>query len=148
MTTFWLGICRRFTAISTAATTPKSPHPGHHVGFVSDFPMRGNAPPVGVGITRALLSAMVHLLEPPGDDLVGIEGLAVVLEKAAREVHPRFGAQESAELAGIVGLHEERAVRAPEGERGRCGVEGVDGREVEEVRRMTLGEELGHGVPD
>src|SRR5580658_2321740 len=80
MTMFWLGICSRLTAISIAATTPKSPQPGHQVGLVSDFPMSGRAAPVGVGRTRALLSAMVQLLQTPGHDLVGIEGFPVVLE--------------------------------------------------------------------
>src|SRR5271170_2428820 len=133
MTTFWLGIWRRFTAISTAAITPKSPHPGHQVGFVSDFPRRGSALPVGVGITRALLSAMVHLLQPPSDDLVRIEGFPVVLEQPAREVDSRLGPQEPAELSGEVRLHEEGAVGPRNRGRRGSGIEGIDRREVEQV---------------
>src|SRR5580658_610844 len=81
MTMFWLGICNRLTAISIAATTPKSPQPGHQVGLVSDLPMRGSGLPVGVGTTRALLSAMLHHFQSPSDDLVGIERFSVVLEQ-------------------------------------------------------------------
>src|SRR5215470_5318445 len=38
VTTLWFGICSSTSAFSTAASTPKSPHPGHQSG--STFPLK------------------------------------------------------------------------------------------------------------
>src|ERR1700746_2009725 len=37
VTTLWLGICSSTSAFSTAARTPKSPHPGHQSGSTLPF---------------------------------------------------------------------------------------------------------------
>src|SRR5215831_5519880 len=37
VTTLWLGICNSTRAFSTAASTPKSPHPGHQSGSTLPF---------------------------------------------------------------------------------------------------------------
>src|SRR5215468_1522578 len=37
VTTLWLGICNSTSAFSTAASTPKSPHPGHQSGSTLPF---------------------------------------------------------------------------------------------------------------
>src|ERR1700732_166214 len=58
--TRWLGICSSTSAFCTAASTPKSPQPGHQSG--STLPLR-SAITIGLGAVILIVAIVLFLLD-------------------------------------------------------------------------------------
>src|SRR5215469_13373667 len=58
VTTLWFGICNSTRAFSTAASTPKSPHPGHQSG--STLPFRSAIVTFHWGTRAVAMSFYLH----------------------------------------------------------------------------------------
>src|SRR6266566_3105086 len=124
--TSWFGICSSTRAFCTAASTPKSPHPGHQSGSILPFKS---------AITSCLVTAkpVAIFLFSSNHDLVGRnrkfglpsqlflhclhnvvrhERFSIVLADVPVRRVAGFAAQVAGELAAVVVLHYDRVPRA------------------------------------
>src|SRR6267142_4634594 len=122
VTTLWFGICNSTKAFWTAASTPKSPHPGHQSG--STLPFRSaiaaclvSARTVAIVLFSSNQDFMcgngksgraAQLLLYRFHNMVRHERLPVVFSDVSVRHITSFAAQVAGELAAVVVLHDDR----------------------------------------
>src|SRR5258708_1984505 len=129
VTTLWFGMRSSTRAFWTAASTPKSPHPGHQSGSTLPF----ISAMVNCWLARCVLVAicvfssdhnLVHgngEFYVPGElllhclhDVMGHERLAVILADVPVRHEARFAAQVARKLPAVIVLHDDGVPRVPQ----------------------------------
>src|SRR5580692_12224346 len=121
VTTLWFGICNSTRAFWTAASTPKSPHPGHQSG--STLPFKSAiatwlvaARAVAIFCSPSNQDFMCRYREPGlaaqlfshrFDNVVGHERFPIVFSDISVGHEAGFAAQVAGELAAVVILHDD-----------------------------------------
>src|SRR6266851_3238309 len=126
VTTLWFGMRSSTRAFWTAASTPKSPHPGHQSGSTLPFiPAMVNCWLARCVLVAICVSSSDHNLvhgngefNLPGelllhclDNVVRHEGFAIVLANVAVGYEAGFAAQVARKLAAVVVLHDDGVPR-------------------------------------
>src|SRR5215469_14567527 len=125
VTTLWFAICSSTSAFSTAASTPKSPHPGHQSG--STLPFKSAIVTchwfaIAVAMVRRLLNknfvlgyrhvgSATQLFPDCVDNVVGHEWLAIVLSDVAIRYETGLASQIARELPAVVVFNDDRVFR-------------------------------------
>src|SRR6266851_3053549 len=129
VTTLWFGMHSSTRAFWTAASTPKSPHPGHQSGSTLPF----ISAMVNCWLARCVLVAICvfssdhNLVHGNGEfylpselllhclhDMVRHEGFAVILADVPVRHEAGFTAQVARKLAAVVVLHDDGVARVPQ----------------------------------
>src|SRR5260370_5583793 len=126
VTTLWFGMCNSTRAFCTAASTPKSPQPGHQSGSTLPF-KSAIARCLGISNAVAMSSSSSNHdfvrgnreLGIPGqlflhrfDNVMRHEWLPIVLADVPVRHEAGFTAQVAGKLAAVVVLHDDRVPRA------------------------------------
>src|SRR5258707_341406 len=129
VTTLWFGIRSSTRAFCTAASTPKSPHPGHQSGSTLPF----ISAMVNCWLARCVLVAICvsfsdhNLVHRNGEfyvagelllhclhDVVRHEGFAIVLANVPVRHKAGFAAQVTRKLATVIVFHDDGVPRVPQ----------------------------------
>src|SRR5260370_3395287 len=159
VTTLWFGMRSSTRAFWTAASTPKSPHPGHQSGSTLPF----ISAMVNCWLARCVLVAICfsfsdhnlvhghgqlclpHQLRLPRQlflhcfhNVVRHEGFAVVLANVAVWHKAGFASQVARKLAAVVVLHDDGLARVPQNLQNRIAMQRHDPADLQLIGRDSF----------